>query len=151
MLAKLEKWTEPLRSFLFAKLGEPFAWGICDCHTLVLEAVDVMTGGDSARLAVGRYSGARDALGVSLENGGIENVLRSRGAYTVEGLACFGDIYLFDEIADGARCMPWAESAPAMVLRADKVVFPTTKGVAILDTESVGHIESVLRFPLCRR
>lgn len=44
-----------LIDFVKAKLGRPFAWGICDCNTLALEASDAVFGTEMAEKVVGQY------------------------------------------------------------------------------------------------
>lgn len=50
-----------LAKFARSRRGEPFVWGWCDCNTVALEALDLLTGTQYAFEVFGRYSSPEEA------------------------------------------------------------------------------------------
>jgi hypothetical protein len=51
-----------LINFIKKNIGRPFAWGICDCNVVALEAMDATYGTDLAGIIKGRYSSEAEAI-----------------------------------------------------------------------------------------
>lgn len=83
-------------SWANAMRGRAWAWGECDCTTLVLSWLDVLTGGQHVTLARGRYCDEASARFHATTCGhSLESLARAAGATVIPaGFAQPGDIVL---------------------------------------------------------
>lgn len=51
-----------LAKFANERRGTPFQWGVCDCNTLALEALDLISGTDLAKEVIGQYTNGEEAV-----------------------------------------------------------------------------------------
>jgi len=94
-------WRNQLIRFVYSMLGRPFEWGRCDCTIFALQCLDVITGGDHASQAEGRWHDRKSAYRFSIECGfTVENYLiRECGARDVSNdRLSLGDFILIDQV-----------------------------------------------------
>jgi len=114
-------WRDRLIAFAYARLGDPFKWGECDCTIFALECLDVITGGDHADLARGHWHDRKSAYRYSREVGfTFESYLIDQvGAWDVSDQPLtLGDFILIDQVI--ARRRLWRR--PAVYLGRDHAV-----------------------------
>jgi hypothetical protein len=71
---RLPDWQLRLAAYMAQRQAEPFAWGQQDCALFAAGAVLAITGHDPAADLRGSYAGAREALAVVADRGGLEAI-----------------------------------------------------------------------------
>lgn len=145
LLRKRDGWAARLRAFSFQLIGEPMLWGRTDCHAFVLQAIDVMTGGDLFGTIRAKYFDVRSALVLWKELGDLDGHLEALGCTTVDH-PHFGDIVLYDRVQSSVE---WPGSTPALSMMGDRVMLPVQDSgyLGIVPIWAVGHVSRVVRIP----
>jgi hypothetical protein len=124
--------------------GRPWAWGECDCNTVVLSWLDVLTLGDYLALALRRYSDEASARAYAESCGhSLESLARAAGGVAVvAGFQQPGDIILV--ALDGE---PWQRGHVCVGTRALSAL--PDIGVVQVPLGLIPALRTILRVP-CR-
>ena len=134
-----------MREFAFRSLGQPFEWGVTDCHALAVRALDIMTGQDYEARIRGLYTGLRGALRLVRQLGDFDYQLEREGGYDV-GIPDFGDFVIYSRV-DGASW--WRAHTPALCVGGARVMLPLhgLEAVGFAPVYAIGRVHRVLRVP----